>query len=71
MPLGCSTSPAVFECLIERVFIGLTYKSLLIYLDDIIVYGKTFETHFNNLDEVFQRLKKGKPKIEPRKMHFL
>ena len=43
MPFGTSTSPAVFERLMERIFAGLTYVSLLIYLDDIIIYGKTFE----------------------------
>ena len=38
----------------ETVFDRSTFKFLLIYLDDIIVYSKTFKTH---LLEVFQRLK--------------
>ena len=48
IPFGASTSPAVFERLMERVFAGLTDVTLLIYLDDIIIYGKTFEIHLEN-----------------------
>ena len=53
VPFGATNSPAVFERLMERVFAGLTYVTLLIYLDDIIVYGKTFEEHLHNLEVVF------------------
>ena len=40
MPFGMTNSPATFESLMERVFSGLTYMTLLIYLDDIIVCQK-------------------------------
>ena len=35
----------------ERVFDRLTFKFLLIYLDDIIIYSKTFEAHLEHLRE--------------------
>ena len=70
MPFGSTNSPAVFERLMERVFTGLNYKILLIYLDDIIVYGKTFETQLENLREVFQRLSAAKLKLNPEKCLF-
>ena len=70
MPLGATNSPAVFERLMERVFPGLTYKSLLIYLDDIIVYGKTFEIHLENLEEVPRRLKEANLKLNAEKCMF-
>ena len=42
MPFGAINSPAVFKHLMEKTFAGMTYTALLIYLIDIIVYGKTF-----------------------------
>ena len=70
MPFGATTSPAVFERLMERVFAGLTYVTLLIYLDDIIIYGKTFEIHLENLKEVLRRLKEANLKLNAEKCLF-
>ena len=64
------TSPAVFERVMERVFAGLTFISLLLYLDDIIVFGKTFDMHLKNLREVLQRLAEANLKLNPEKCVF-
>ncbi|CAC5418988.1 unnamed protein product [Mytilus coruscus] len=42
-PFGLATSPAVFERLIEDVLRGLQWEECLLYMDDIIVPGATFE----------------------------
>ena len=57
------TSPACFKRVMERLFTGLTFVSLLIYLDDIIVFGKTFDIHLRNLEEVFKRLSEAHMKL--------
>ena len=49
LPFGLLNSPSVFERLMERVFAGLAFLILLIYLDDIIVYSKSFHEHLQNL----------------------
>ena len=49
LPFGLINYPSVFERLMERVFAGLTFLILLIYLDDMIVYSKTFKKHLKNL----------------------
>ena len=41
MPFGLCNTPATFERLMELQ--GLTWKTCLIYLDPILVMGKTFE----------------------------
>jgi hypothetical protein len=38
-----------------------------VYLDDIIVIGRTFQTHLDNLRKVFQRLPGAHLKINPEK----
>ena len=63
VPFGSMTSPACFERVMERLFTGLTFVSLLIYLDDIIVFGKTFDIHLRNLEEVFKRLSEAHMKL--------
>ena len=71
LPFGLINSPSVFERLMERVFAGLTFLILLIYLDDIIVYSKTFDEHLENLKVVFERLKNVNLKLNPKKCNLL
>ena len=68
VPFGAMNSPAEFKRLIEKVFAGLTYGTSLLYLDDIIVYGKTFEIHIRTLEEVSKRLAEANLKFNPEKM---
>lgn len=44
---------------------------MLLYLDDIIVYSKTFEEHLENLKVVFERLKNANLKLNPKKCSML
>ena len=71
LPFGLINSPSVFERLMERVFAGLTFIILLIYLDDIIVYSKTFEEHLQNLRLILERLKEANLKLNPKKCNLL
>ena len=41
----------------DLVLCGLTYVTCLVYLDDIIVFAKDFNTHRSRLAEVFERLR--------------
>ena len=43
MPFGLVNAPAMFQCLIEVVLAGPVGKKCLIYMDDIIVLGRTVE----------------------------
>ena len=70
MPFGLCNAPATFERLMETVLAGLHWKICLIYLDVIIVTGKTFEEMLQNLDSVFQKLSEAGLKLKPRKCHL-
>ncbi|GBM81628.1 Retrovirus-related Pol polyprotein from transposon 297 [Araneus ventricosus] len=52
MPFGLCNAPATFERLMETVLRGLTSEACLVYLDDIIIVGRTFQEHLNNIREV-------------------
>ncbi|GBL63149.1 Retrovirus-related Pol polyprotein from transposon 297, partial [Araneus ventricosus] len=45
MPFGLCNAPATFERLMETVLRGLSSEACLVYLDDIIIVGRTFEEH--------------------------
>ncbi|GBL99944.1 Transposon Ty3-I Gag-Pol polyprotein, partial [Araneus ventricosus] len=66
MPFGLCNAPATFERLMETVLRGLSSEACLVYLDDIIIVGQTFEEHLNNLRKVFQRLQKANLKLSPK-----
>ena len=54
----------------ELAMSGLQWTAYLIYLDDVIVYGKTFEEHLQRLSLVLQRFHQAGLKLKPSKCHF-
>ena len=67
MPFGLCNSPATFERLMERVLSGLQWQICLVFLDDIIVYGTSFEQELQRLQTVFDRLREANLKLSPKK----
>ena len=67
MPFGLTSSPSTFERLMELILVGLRFETCLIYLDDVIVYGRTFVEELKRLEEVFVRLKSAGLKLKPSK----
>ncbi|GBN03671.1 Retrovirus-related Pol polyprotein from transposon 17.6 [Araneus ventricosus] len=58
MPFGLYNAPATYERLMETVLRGLSSEAYLVYLDDIIIVGRKFEEHLNNIRKVFQKMQK-------------
>lgn len=71
MPFGLCNSPGTFQRVMEKVLAGLQWQVAVLYLDDIIVYGRTFEEHFTNLETVLERINNAGLKLKPTKCHFL
>ena len=67
MPFGLCNAPATFERLMETVLRGLSWETCLVYLDDVIVLGKSMKDHLKNLEQVFQRLREANLKLNPKK----
>ena len=51
----------------ELILAGLRLETCFIYLDDVIVYERTFLEELKRLEEVFVRLKSAGLKLKPRK----
>src|SRR5947207_13537975 len=71
MQFGLTNSTSTFQRLIQEVLDELVYKKVLVYIDDIIVYSKTFEQHLKDLEEVFEKLRKAELKAKLKKCEFI
>ncbi|PIK52385.1 Retrovirus-related Pol polyprotein from transposon, partial [Apostichopus japonicus] len=67
MPFGLCNAPATFERLMEKILSGLQWQTCLVYLDDVIIFGKNFEEHIAAIDDVFTRFKLAGLKLSPKK----
>lgn len=71
MPMGLSTASATFQRLMELILQGLNWNTCIIYLDDIVVYGKTLEEHLERVEQVLEKIGKSGMKLKPEKCHLL
>ena len=71
LPFGLCNGPATFQRLMDLVLTGLQWSSCLVYLDDVVVVGRSFEEHLLNLQNVFERLRQAGLKLKPKKCAFL
>ena len=56
MPFGLCNAGITFQRLMETVLGTLQWSVAVLYLDDIVVFGKTFEEHMVNLEKVLEKL---------------
>lgn len=67
LSFGLCNAPATFQHLADQVFSGMKWSDIMIYLDDIIIFSKTFEEHLDKLKRVFKRLRDSGLTLNPRK----
>lgn len=71
MSMGLRNAPSTFQRLMNSVLCGLNGLKCLVYLDDVVIYGKSLHEHNQNLNEVFSNLKNYNLKVNPEKCQFL
>ena len=71
MPFELCNTLVTFERLMERVLSSLPWETLLVYLDDVIVFGQNCVTEtISRLETVLQRLRAAGLKLKPSKCHL-
>lgn len=70
MAFGLTNAPATFQRLMEHCMGELHLRECLIYLDDIIIFSRTLDEHFQRLEAVFQRLEEAGLKLKGSKCEF-
>jgi hypothetical protein len=71
MPFGLKAAPATFQRMMNSVLRESIGERCLVYVDDVLVTGKTLGEHHRKLREVFDQFRKYHIKIEPDKCEFL
>ena len=71
MPFGLCNAPATFQRLVERVLGDMIWTDCLVYVDDIIVVGKTFPDHLHHLGNVLSRLRQASQTPTQQQVCFL
>ncbi len=71
MPFGLTNAPAVFVRFMDHVLGNLKYNSVIVYMDDIVIYTATWEEHLVVLRKVFQRFRLFNARLKAKKCSFL
>ena len=51
MPFGLTNAPISFQTLMSTVLRGLNWKSVLVYVDDILIFSNSFQEHLHHLQQ--------------------
>ena len=70
MPFGLCNAPVIFQRLMQNCLEELNLTYCLIYLDDMIVFSKMEEEHFQCLHVVFNHFREHNMKLRPTKCKF-
>lgn len=71
MPFGLTNAPCTFQRALNSVMRNVSWKKCVIFMDDILIFGKTLNEHNQNLQSVLKVLKANDLKAMPTKCSFL
>ena len=69
LPFGVSSAPAIFQRTMETLLQGLHH--VCVYLDDILITGRSQQDHLKNLEKVLKRLEEAGMRLKQEKCTFL
>lgn len=71
LPFGICNSPGTFQRVMTHVLRGLEWDICLVYIDDLIIFSRSFDEHLLHLEQVFKRLREANLRLKPSKCHFV
>ena len=67
MGMGLTNAPATYQTLMNSILRPLLRKSVLVYLDDVLIFSNTMEEHLQHLRQVLELLRKNNIYCKPSK----
>ena len=71
MSFGLKSAPATYQRMMNTVLCNELGERSFVYLDDVLVFGRTLKEHNEQLLRVFELLRKYHLQLEPDKCEFL
>lgn len=71
LPFGLKNAPSIFQRTLDDILREHIGKRCYVYIDDIIIFGKSEEEQLKNIELVFTTLEKANMKIQLDKSEFL
>jgi hypothetical protein len=69
LPYGIASAPAIFQRTMESLLQNI--PQVVVYIDDILITGKTNKEHLENLEEVLRRLEQAGARLKRDKCHIM
>uniref|UniRef100_A0A3B3HCI3 Gypsy retrotransposon integrase-like protein 1 n=1 Tax=Oryzias latipes TaxID=8090 RepID=A0A3B3HCI3_ORYLA len=70
MPFGLTNAPAVFQALVNDILRDFLNRFVFVYLDDILIYSPSLESHCQHVRLVLHRLLENKLFVKAEKCEF-
>lgn len=70
MPFGLCNAPATYQRIMDEVLRGLLWRKTVNFIDDALIYSKTFTDHLSDLREVLERYRRNNLKLSAKKCHI-
>lgn len=70
MPFGLKNGPSIFQRVMQGILALYLWIFCLVYIDDIVVYSKTYEEHIWHLDQVLGAIEDAGITLSPNKCHL-
>ena len=67
MPFGLRNGPSIFQQLMQGILAPYLWLFTLVYIDDIVVFSKSWDEHLNHLDLVLGAIAKAGVTLSPSK----
>lgn len=64
---GMSNAPPHFSRCMDMVLSGLHWTTCCVFIDDLVIFSKSFDEHLNDLRTVLKRLEEYEVKVKPEK----
>jgi len=70
MPFGLRNGPSIFQRVMQGILAPYLWIFCLVYIDDIVIYSKSYEEHIAHLDKVLAAIEKSGITLSPTKCHL-
>ncbi|CAF0917660.1 unnamed protein product [Rotaria sordida] len=71
MPQGLKNAPSSFQRIMYELLVNTRWDFCLVYIDDVIIFSRTFDQHVTHLNEVFSVLYNANLQLNPQKCSLI